>query len=385
MKTRKKIICLENLPYKSHITVGSHHYAWLFSKDYDVLWISMPWYLLQLLKDRKSDRFKNWNFNRPAKIGNGFYSITPFIFLPYRNNFMLKNVWYLKNLYRFMPGLLSNIKKLGFENPDILWFTDPRHISILNYIKPDKIFYRCVDDLEHFKDIPIGLLEYERHLIKISDSVFLTSLHLMEKFDGLNKNSYYLPNGCDFDRFFKMESNKQYFEKIDGYFKKDKINILYTGAIAEWFDFDVLERVSKDEMFNFIIVGPVRVRISDIFKKRSNIVFTGPYPYEYMPYFAKRSNIGIIPFKINEITDSVNPIKLYEYSAAGLPTVVSGFKTILELNCPCFIYDSINEVDDAIENAIKASSDEKYKEKIIKFARDNSWEARYKFIKRLIG
>ncbi|MHA1783137.1 MAG: glycosyltransferase [Promethearchaeota archaeon] len=379
---KRKLICLENLPYHSYVTIGSHHYVKYFMRDFEVLWISLPWHPFQLLKNPKNDRIRNWNFNRPLKLSNSLYIFTPFTFLPYRNNFFVKSSWYLENYYKFIPGLIKKIKKIEFSSPDIMWFDDPRHFSIIKYLNAKRIYYRCVDDLQEFNDVPKSLAKYEIELIKISDAVFFTSKNLMDKFKNLNKNSYYLPNGCDFERFYKVEDDSLY-KKINKYFYKNKINILYMGTIAEWFDFNVIEWLAKNKNFNLIIVGPKRVKIPKSLKK-NNIVFTGPYPYEYMPYFVKKADIGIIPFKINKITDSVSPVKLYEYLAGGLPTVASGFKNILELKDVCFIYNSIEDIDDAIEKAINASKDTCYIKKIINFAKQNSWESRYQFIKTFL-
>jgi len=277
MTTSLRIIALENLPYNSHIRVGSHHYAQLFSKQNKVLWISLPFHFMQLLRDKNSDRVKNWCFNRPQKISKTLTALTPFAIFPYRNNCLLRSKYYLMNYYKFMPGLLSNVKKTGFGDPDILWFSDPRHLSILKHIKPKKMFYRCVDNLEHFDDIPAGLIEEERSLIRTCDAVFFTAQDLMDKFSGLNRRAYHLPNGCDFKLFNKPDDNPNLVNRIRPFFKTSKLNVLYTGAVAGWFDFNFLRHASKDKRMHFVIVGPIRTTIPHDLKKKENIVFVGPF------------------------------------------------------------------------------------------------------------
>jgi len=374
---RKKILMLENLPFDANIKIGSHHYAEHFSKDYQVLWISLPFHIMQYIKDRKSDRIRNWHFNRAKQINKNLFSITPFTFLPYRNNSFLKSDWYLENYYKFMPFLLSNIKKLGFDDVDIIWFTDPRHIGLLNKIKSKKIFYRCVDNLEHFDDIPKNLLNYEKELIKKSNSVFFTSHDLMMKFDTLNENVYYLGNGCDYENFNNYHSVK--VDEVKKYFDLNKINLLYIGAIAEWFDFKSIEILAKERDVNIVIVGPIRTNIPDVFKKVSNVKFVGPYSYGYMSAFTNLADIGVIPFMINTMTDSVNPIKLYEYCASGLPVISSAFKTVQEIDGPFKLYKDENGLIEAF-NWAKNIDDGAQKE-IRKFALRNSWEARANYVK----
>jgi len=279
-----------------------------------------------------------------------------------------------------MPFLLYHIRKLEFHEPDILWFTDPRHISILKYIKPRYIFYRCVDDLEQFDDVPQSLIRKERKLVEMSNGVFLTSKELLNKFKGLNKNIYYLPNGCDFSFFNNPPKNETIELEIKKFFDSTRINILYMGAIAEWFDFEAIEYLAEDRNIHVVIVGPIRVAIPKQLLLFDNVIFTGPYEYSYMPYFAKYADVGIIPFVVSSLTDAVNPIKLYEYCAAGLPVITSGVKTITEIEGPFRIYTSKSELKEALKWTISI----KDKEGIIQFAQSNSWEKRARFIEKVL-
>jgi len=47
----------------------------------------------------------------------------------------------------------------------------------------------------------------------------------------------------------------------------------------------------------------------------------GRRPYSELPRYARRFSVGLCPFKLNELTRNVNPIKLREYLSAGLPVV----------------------------------------------------------------
>ena len=378
-----KVVCFENLSFNSHIHVGSHHYAKLFSRDFEVLWVSLPFHFLQLLKDRKSDRFADWNYNRPIRVSENLQLLTPFTFLPYRNAPLLSSSHYLCNYRRFMPGLMRNLGRTGFGRPDIAWVTDPRHISLINALRPKKIYYRCVDNLEHFADIPKSLLRYEKELVRRANGVFFTSRDLMAKFGGLNDRSYYLPNGCDFDDFSGGVKDGPGEKIAAPFFRDDKINLLYTGAVAEWFDFDFLLDVSRDDRYNIIIVGPIRTTIPSGLADRKNVVFTGPFPYEMIPSFTRRANVALIPFRVTSMTDSVNPIKLYEYCAAGVPVVASAFKTLRELDGPFFLYGE-EPPDRVIAKAFEAGRDPRFAEACIEFAYRNSWSARYQFIKKII-
>src|SRR6185436_5209115 len=52
-----------------------------------------------------------------------------------------------------------------------------------------------------------------------------------------------------------------------------------------------------------------------------NIKLLGRRPYAELPAFCKAFSVGLMPFVLKELTRYVNPIKLREYIAAGLPVV----------------------------------------------------------------
>lgn len=376
-----KILFLENLPYQSHITVGSHHYARLFAKEHQVLWISLPWHVAQILRDRKSDRIRNWNWNRISCDERGVNYITPFTLFPYRNNLVLRNKYFCQHQYSFIPGIRRILQRMDFNKPDLVWFSDPRHISILSLIQPHMIAYRCVDNLEEFSDVPRSLLAIEKDLIHKCDVVFFTALPLKEKFSGLNRNCFHLPNGCDFDLF----SNQAVPHRHKELFKKNKINIIYTGAIAEWMDFNALDKIAGLEFVNLIIVGPIRTTVPENLKKKNNIIFTGPLPYADMPGLIQQADVGVIPFLINNITDYVDPIKLHEYCAGGLPCITSNFKTVKNMVGAFYKYHDYEELCNLLQKLKNNLEFQHTKKDIINFAMSNSWTSRFEFIKKKLN
>ena len=72
-------------------------------------------------------------------------------------------------------------------------------------------------------------------------------------------------------------------------------------------------------LFAFLI-GKLGVDCSRL-KGLPNVHLLGPHPYESLAGFAKGFTAAILPFKVNRLTQNVNPIKLREYLAAGLPVV----------------------------------------------------------------
>lgn len=98
----------------------------------------------------------------------------------------------------------------------------------------------------------------------------------------------------------------------------------YVGSIAEWFDWPlVCELAASLPEVTIRLVGPEFVsRPSDL---PTNIEFLGARPQPEIPNLVREFAVGLIPFKVNELTEGVDPIKYYEYRSMGLPVWSTGF------------------------------------------------------------
>ncbi len=54
-----------------------------------------------------------------------------------------------------------------------------------------------------------------------------------------------------------------------------------------------------------------------------NIHLLGTRPYAQLPAVLRAADAGLIPYARNALTESVFPMKVYEYLAAGLPVVAT--------------------------------------------------------------
>src|ERR1019366_10659640 len=87
--------------------------------------------------------------------------------------------------------------------------------------------------------------------------------------------------------------------------------------------------------WSFALVGPVgpgepHVDISAI-AGEPNIHLLGPRAYGELPDVLRAANAGLIPYARNALTESIFPMKVYEYLAAGLPVVGTPLPALAEL------------------------------------------------------
>jgi hypothetical protein len=98
----------------------------------------------------------------------------------------------------------------------------------------------------------------------------------------------------------------------------------YVGSIAEWFDWPLVRSLAialPDVTVR--LVGPEFVeRPADL---PSNIEFLGERPQVEIAGLVREFAVGLIPFKVNDLTEGVDPIKFYEYRSMGVPVWSTAF------------------------------------------------------------
>ncbi len=154
--------------------------------------------------------------------------------------------------------------------------------------------------------------------------------------------------------------------------------VLYIGSVYPWLDFNLVEhtvRACPDIRFTFIGQSHPEVREQlDHLGGLANFSYLGFRPYETLPAYLHSADAAIIPFSRNVLTASVNPVKLYEQSAAGLPTVVTPFSDDLEqLSRQIFIARSQTEFPPKLREAIARGTDPAFRRALQAFAEAHDW------------
>ena len=369
-----RILMAENLVWDSNVRVGSHHYATQFIKrNHKIFWLSLPWNIVHLIAHGSTyERIVQWNHGIPNRVSENLTTFCPLTLTPYRNNLWIRNERFAYYSLQFtFPSIIKILEKSGFSEVDVLWITDPRMIGILKYVKYRILVYRCVDDFANFSDIPPSVTNLEKDLVKRSDVIFATAPALVNRLKKIRSDINYLPNGVDFEHFYNINKKTSVLDDIP------HPRIIYVGTLGEWFDCQLIRRLALSaKELSFVLIGPVRTDIS-MLESLPNIHILGPKDYKDIPHYLKCSDVGFIPFKVNALTDAVNPIKLYEYLAAGLPVVASNIEGIRNANAPVILAENDNQFLTGFREVLKKdkSSEKSFQD----YARDNSWDSRFSY------
>jgi glycosyltransferase involved in cell wall biosynthesis len=117
------------------------------------------------------------------------------------------------------------------------------------------------------------------------------------------------------------------------------------GAIEAWLDVDALVFAARTRPdWSFVLVGPITAHAAAL-QSFVNVHVLGPRPYEEVPALMRAADVGIIPFRggaFLPLTSGINPLKLAEYLAAGLPVVAARLESLEALGAPADLYEPDN-------------------------------------------
>jgi hypothetical protein len=86
--------------------------------------------------------------------------------------------------------------------------------------------------------------------------------------------------------------------------------------------------------------------------KQPNVHLLGRQPYEDLPAYCRAFDVGLIPFAVNDLTRAVNPIKLREYWAAGLPVATTPLPEVTRFGGAVHVGDTVESFEAAVESAL---------------------------------
>ncbi len=111
--------------------------------------------------------------------------------------------------------------------------------------------------------------------------------------------------------------------------------VLYVGTLhRDRLDVDLCVTLagSLRGTATFVLVGPVALEAADqTFLTGSGAVLLGARDHTTIPAYLKNADVLVVPHVVTEFTDSLDPIKVYEYLAAGrrvVSTPVAGFRAL---------------------------------------------------------
>ena len=265
-----------------------------------------------------------------------------------------------------------------------MWISFPTGVDLIDRLDERAV---VVDYLDNYPGFFRGKAKntitiMERELVTHADLVFATADLLYEKCRALNANTQRLPNGVDVAHFARVQQRRSVPAEMRDL---SHPRFGYVGTISHWTDVDTLVSLAKAAPHaSVVVIGPWE--IPQPTGVPENLRILGPRPYEQLPEYLGSLDVALIPFRPGPLTQAVNPVKLFEYAAAGLPIVATKTHELERYAEWCTLADSSEEfVSAALQQATAAQhGDHAQIERASRAVRDNDWQARVDTINQFL-
>jgi glycosyltransferase involved in cell wall biosynthesis len=246
--------------------------------------------------------------------------------------------------------------------------------------------FDIADDLAELDESKVGQNEYWKKctlsLAQKSDLVLVTACTLLDKFKKYSQNIHLIPNGYDSSLFSKERAclSPRCLSNIPSPI------IGFVGTLFSYLDYNLIEYIIKrNNNKSFVFVGPcnnnVKKRWNQIIKNK-NVFWLGRKKKEEIPAIVSKFNVCLNPFKVDSVSKSVSPLKVFEYLAMKKPVVSVYMESLKKEKVGKLIYfaKSYEEFNEKINVALRTRRSQSEYQSI----KEYSWNSLFKKVNRLI-
>ena len=324
---------------------------------------------------------------RPQQIAENLPSDTLMFYnTDYKNDFpdgkhirKLKNNLVLIDLGYYRYSLTEKLKSCP-NRFLMIYSTDYIDMPRINeYIKNGfGVIYEYVDEINRdLMGSEMYELLHERHIELTSVDgvcVVCTANELKNK---LGREAKLITNGVCYEHFKKRRYPVP--DDLAPVKKKHSTIVCYYGALASWFDYELIKKLAEDKDLGIVLIG---MDYDGTLGKsgaldENNVYYLGRKAYEELPAYGCNSDILTIPFLINDITKATSPVKIFEYMAMEKPIVTTDLPECRKYRS-VLISKSCDEFIGNVKRALELKEDPEYIAAEIAEAKENDWSIKAK-------
>lgn len=270
------------------------------------------------------------------------------------------------------------------EKPIQVWSFAPDVPFLVGKFNEECFLYYCVDEHSQFKGVdPESIVKAEAELMDRADVVITTSEALFQSKRTRRPDTVLVRHGVNFERFSTAWRDPP--PRPDDLPVRSTAPIFgFFGLIDFWIDCELIAEVARlRPNYTFVLIGDCKVDVSRL-RKRPNVHFLGRKPNEDLPAYCAAFDAGLLPFVNGPMTRNVNPIKMYEYLAAGLPIVSTPMPEAERFTGPIRIADSPDGFARACDGVLATDSPDR-RRRISGVVEGESWLSKVELLSDIVA
>lgn len=272
-------------------------------------------------------------------------------------------------------------RKVKQYNPEIIYLTLPEQIFEIPTTYKGMIVYDCMDDHAAFysdKATQDRIIKEEKQMVEIAHRIFVSSANLKKVL--VARYGEYIENKIFLCRNGYTGEIKQVSHDVQQ--KNDLYTICYFGTISSWFNFDYIQNSLKEfDNIKYLLIGPLDgVEIP----KSDRIEYVGTVEHSKLFDTVKNADCFIMPFILNDLIKSVDPVKFYEYINFNKNILTVRYDEIERFNEFVYFYTDYESYVSQIKEMVNHPNVKYDESKRVDFLKDSTWSSRVKEMKESI-
>lgn len=236
-----------------------------------------------------------------------------------------------------------------------IWHID--FAEALGLAPHDVSCYHIYDEYSN-AEVETALDPGEERLIRAVDQVITVSPTMFERKGRFNPNTLQVTNGVTYEAFARPcpipEDLKDIPRPVLG----------YSGYIKKQLDWQLLLALAtRHPEWSFVFVGERRphVEIQEVLAQIGtlpNVHFLGGKPSTELARYPQHFDVCLMPYRMNDYSKYIFPLKLYEYLAGGRPVISMPIPALAGFGDLILVATSVAEWERAIERLLMPGDDD---------------------------
>lgn len=267
--------------------------------------------------------------------------------------------------------LARMLRRLGVEPEPVVLASNIYAPALLSRLRKKLLLYDFNDHPLQFSATPKWASPYLRRTLAQAQGVFVVSEHYRRQLASeTDRPLILLGNGVELAHFATPRALPADLAALPA------PRIGYLGLLSHFLDFDVLEALRRNRRGGTVVLlgpgSPATDAAVSEFSRREGVAVLGPKPYTDVPAYMQGLDVGVIPFRADDpYVRGINPNKVYQYLAAGIPVLTTPLLDLPPRPPDLFHASSPDEFVRALGEALDATPDPARRRAL---ARDHDWD-----------